>query len=223
MDTLDIFENSAGDDGQFEEELTAAEVLQKLEDAWLNEKHSPEVLEPRMEIVECMLEQVNTMEENLSRLKKGDLRIPVHRMELSRIRFMINSYLRLRLNKIQDAIYHYTKNDKDMMEDNPSRLTPEEAGFARSYKEDLVEHFSSLALRHIPGVWDPEKVVPGVPAPNNNAAVFVAVREDCMGVEIPDDCGQGRDDTVDLLKGSQHLLKYNTVANFVDDGSLQLI
>ena len=60
MDTLDIFDNSAGDDGQFEEELTAAEVLQKLEDAWLNEKHSPEILEPRMEIVECMLEQVGS-------------------------------------------------------------------------------------------------------------------------------------------------------------------
>ena len=58
MDTMDIFETSAGDAEQFEEELTAAEVLQKLEDAWLNEKHSPEILEPRMEIVECMLEQV---------------------------------------------------------------------------------------------------------------------------------------------------------------------
>ena len=58
MDTLDIFETSAGDAEQFEDELTAAKVLQKLEDAWLNEKHSPEILEPRMEIVECMLEQV---------------------------------------------------------------------------------------------------------------------------------------------------------------------
>ena len=41
MDTMDIFETSAGDAEQFEEELTAAEVLQKLEDAWMNEKHSP--------------------------------------------------------------------------------------------------------------------------------------------------------------------------------------
>ena len=68
-----------------------------------------------------------------------------------------------------------------------------------------------------------EKVLLGVPGPNTNTAVFVSVRDDCRGVEIPDDCGQGRDDTVDLLKGSQHLLKYNAVANFVDDGSLQLI
>ena len=79
MDTVDLFENSVNEGEEFEEELTAAEVLQKLEDAWLNEKHSPELLEPKMEIVECMMEQVATMEENLSRLKKGDLRIPVHR------------------------------------------------------------------------------------------------------------------------------------------------
>ena len=73
------------------------------------------------------------MEENLSRLKKGDLRIPVHRMELSRIRFMINSYLRLRLSKIQESIFHYTKNGNDMETDNPSRLTQEEATFATTY------------------------------------------------------------------------------------------
>ena len=55
----DIFQDN-GYDGveEYEEELTAAEVLQKLEDAWLNEKHSPELLDPKMEIVECMLEQV---------------------------------------------------------------------------------------------------------------------------------------------------------------------
>ena len=60
MDTSDIFQDNGASDGieEYEEELTAAEVLQKLEDAWLNEKHSPELLEPKMEIVECMLEQV---------------------------------------------------------------------------------------------------------------------------------------------------------------------
>ena len=32
-----------------------------------------------MEIVECMLDQVRTMEDNLLKLKKGDVRVPVHR------------------------------------------------------------------------------------------------------------------------------------------------
>ena len=47
----DLFENSGANEEQYEEELTAAEVLQKLEDAWLNEKHAPELLESKMEIV----------------------------------------------------------------------------------------------------------------------------------------------------------------------------
>ena len=62
MDSLDMFDTPSGageGEEEYEEELTAAEVLQKLEDAWLNEKHSPELLEPKMEIIECMLEQVN--------------------------------------------------------------------------------------------------------------------------------------------------------------------
>ena len=168
------------------------------------------------------------MEENLAiakfyRLKTGDLSITVHRMELARIRFMVNSYLRLRLSKIQSSIFHYAKNVNEMDTDNTSRMTQEEAAFSTTYRGDLMEHFSSLALRHIPGAWDPEQVAPGVPGPNKNTAVFVAVREDCKGVEIHDECGLGRDDTVDLLKGGQHLLKYNAVATLVDDGSLQLI
>ena len=60
MDTSDIFDDNGGtaEVEEYEEELTAAEVLNKLEDAWLNEKHSPELLDPKMELVECMLEQV---------------------------------------------------------------------------------------------------------------------------------------------------------------------
>ena len=49
------------------------------------------------------------MEGNLSRLAKGDVRLVVHRMELARIRFVINSYLRLRLKKIEKHLHHYTK------------------------------------------------------------------------------------------------------------------
>ena len=63
--------DEAAAEEQYEEELTAAEVLQKLEDAWLNEKHAPELLESKIEIVECMLDQVRTMEEKHQTMKKS--------------------------------------------------------------------------------------------------------------------------------------------------------
>lgn len=220
MDTADLFETSVEESQDVEEEeFTAAEVLQKLEDAWLNEKQSPELLEPKMAIVECMLDQVNTMENNLTKLKKGDLRTPVHRMELSRIRFIINSYLRIRMEKIQRNIHNVTRQDLD----NPERLTPEERLFANSHRENVDAHFSALALRHIPGNFEPDKVQPKLPEPNLGSAVFVKVREDVQGVEIIDESGQGRDDTIDLLTGSQHLVKYSAVSHLVNNGSVQLI
>ena len=46
-------------------------------------------------------------------------RTPVHRMELNRIRFIINSYLRIRLEKIQRNIHKVTQ-DK-IGDDNPDR------------------------------------------------------------------------------------------------------
>ena len=142
-------------------------------------------------------------------------------LDIGRVLFIFrnNRYLRLRLNKIQANIFHYTKTDND----NPSQLTQEEAEFALNYKENVTEHFQSLALRHIPGVWESEKVFPSVPAPNLSTAVFVSVKEDVPGVDIKDEAGLGRDDTVDFLKGSQHIVKYDVVSHLVDEGSVQLI
>ena len=77
MDSSDIFQDTATDGVEdYEEELTAAEVLQKLEDYWLNEKQSPELLEPKMEIVECMLEQVKHHHHDMISVKHGI--VPLH-------------------------------------------------------------------------------------------------------------------------------------------------
>ena len=161
------------------------------------------------------------MNENLAKLKKGDLRIPIHRMEISRIKFIINSYLRVRLAKIQSYIFHYKKTGLEY-ENNPTRMTPEEARFANSYCQNLTEHFDVLAMRHVPGGWDPAKV-PSVPSPNLGQAVFVEVREACPGLDVADPAGAGRDDTVDLIKGDQLMVQYSSVARLLEDGNMQLI
>lgn len=50
--------------------------------AWLNEKFAPDLLERKMDLVECMLEQIHAMEDNLSLAQKGDLKNSLHRMEV---------------------------------------------------------------------------------------------------------------------------------------------
>ena len=58
---------------------------------WINEKFAPDILDHQMEIVDCMLEQIEEQESNLdsarsnSNLRKGDLRISLHTLEVSDI------------------------------------------------------------------------------------------------------------------------------------------
>ena len=72
-----------------EEELTADEVLQRLQDAWVNEKFAPELLDPQIEIIDCLMEQISRTEEHLATLDKGNFAIALHKMELQRIRFLV--------------------------------------------------------------------------------------------------------------------------------------
>jgi len=220
MDSSDIFDTASQEgEEEYEEELSAAEVLAKLEEAWINERNSPELLHPRMEMVDCMLEQLKTMEGNLARLSKGDLRLPVHRMELQRIRFVINSYLRARLEKIEGQVWHYTGPGEA-----GSRMTQEESAFATSFRESGTSLMDSLVLKHLPGgAWDPEKSVPALPGPTLSQAVFVKVLESREGIEVVDESGAGRDETVDLQVGAQHLLQYNVVRGLLDEGCVALI
>lgn len=83
-----------------EETLTPAELIDKLKQCWLNEKFAPKLLPYQAGIVEGIIDQIRYMEENINSAKKGDFRITVHRLELDRIKFMIYSYMRNRLQKV---------------------------------------------------------------------------------------------------------------------------
>ena len=49
----------------------------------MNEKFSPELLVSKTELVECMLDQITEMEDNIRRAKKGDFKVSLHSMEVS--------------------------------------------------------------------------------------------------------------------------------------------
>ncbi|GLV41552.1 Sld5 [Carabus blaptoides fortunei] len=83
------------------EELTAGDILKSMEEIWLNEKFAPDILQNKMEIVECLYLQIQEMEKNVDRLEKNDVRRCAHELELIRIRFLLSSYLRVRLLKIE--------------------------------------------------------------------------------------------------------------------------
>lgn len=100
-----------------------------------------------------MMAQVEHMKENLEPLNKNDLRYVVHKMDLDRIRYVIASYLRVRLMKIEEYSQHIIIEESKRPIDE-KRLMPAEQKFAEAYFGSISGHFNHLVLQHMPQMLD---------------------------------------------------------------------
>ena len=99
--------------------LTPAELTERLEQAGMNGKFAPDLLESKPGMVECVMEQRDHMEENLRRVKKGDLKISINQMEMERIRYVLSSYLRCQFMKIEKFFPHVLEKEKTRHQEEP--------------------------------------------------------------------------------------------------------
>lgn len=205
------------------ESMTAAEVVEKLEEAWQNEKFAPEILECRAEVIECVMELIKDMEENISHVKKGDLVAGIHQLELDRIKYILTSYLRQRVLKIQDHVLHVLEQEAARPTTTPSRLSPSELTFAKEYAENVETHLHTLALRYMPSNFQHVDKKNAIIRPNMEEYVFVRAVEksDRVLIDAEDDGVDGT--TIDFDPGNQYILRYKAVSSLVHSGVLRLI
>ncbi|XP_014219758.1 DNA replication complex GINS protein SLD5 [Copidosoma floridanum] len=199
--------------------LTSEEVMRELENAWLNEKFAPELLPHQGDLIPLMLQQISHMESNLQNATKGDMRINIHTMEISRIRFIISSYLRKRLEKIEEYAAFLLEADSKRSPEE-AFMTPTESRFAKEYVENVKKLFYTLALQHMPSRFQDFDEAKMSSKPNMNKHVFVRANKKIEGIMIP---GSINEDEVDFEEGSQHIIKYSAVADLVKSGAVQLI
>ncbi|KAK9498526.1 hypothetical protein O3M35_003139 [Rhynocoris fuscipes] len=208
--SLETFLNEIEDgvDGEEDEVLTAAAVLQILNEAWINEKLSPELLPHKSEYVEVMMEQITQMEENVSRLNPTDLRNLIHRQELERIRYLIRSYLRIRLAKIEKYSLSLF-NTRDIM-------SAEETDYLREYLALSVEPLKSLCDRMSGpiGNLNPKQIEI---SPDLETHVFIKSKCDLTEALIVND------DEIVLKEGSQHIIPYSVVREHIKENRVFLI
>ncbi|XP_029459618.1 DNA replication complex GINS protein SLD5 isoform X2 [Rhinatrema bivittatum] len=196
-DETELFEHGS-DAGSDEVLLTPAELIRRLEEAWLNEKFAPNLLENKSEVVECVIEQLGHMEENLLRAKKGDL-------------------------KIEKFFPHVVEKEKSRANGDPSDLSPEEFAFAKEYMANIENHLKSVALKHMPPNLQAMDLLKSVPQPNLDSFVFLRVKERQENILVEPETDEQREYAIDLEEGSQHLIRYRTVAPLVASGAVQLI
>ncbi|XP_032663391.1 DNA replication complex GINS protein SLD5 [Odontomachus brunneus] len=199
-------------------ELTAQDALQAIENAWMNEKFAPEILPHQSNLVDCMLQQIAHMEKNIKRLDRSDLRALVHRMEVDRIRYVISSYLRTRLEKIERYTLHILSEEADRSEDE-CYLTPSELRFAREFLAGMETLFKTVALQHMPPNFQRFEVNKFTVKPNMQAHVFLRANQRVTGIVLPG----ALNEEIDFEAGSQHIIQYGVVAHLVKSGVVQLI
>lgn len=217
IDILDLIDNE-DDDNQ--EEITAVKVLQSVERAWLNEKFSPEILPNQIDHVDCLLEQIKEMEDNLAKLSKTDLKVDLHKLEMERIKFVVTSYLRTRLKKIECFCVKVLEEEANRSEAD-AYLSPAELKFAKEFAQNADNHFDTI-LRHMPQPYDTLDKNKKIIKPNLNSFVFLKCYKKIDSVIIKN-ISKGREEEIILEDGSQHLMPYSSVAEFIKKGAAQLI
>lgn len=127
------------DDDDDEIQITPAELVGMIEEMWINEKFAPEILPHKYDVVMCMLEQIECMERNLETLDNKDLIKNIHKLEVDRLRFMVTSYLRIRLNKIEDFALCILQQEEERRKNGLEMyLSDSELVYANSYKDGMM-------------------------------------------------------------------------------------
>lgn len=220
---------SSDDDDEDDDDMDMADVITLLSVAWRNEKLAPELFAYEEELVErvkAALEereaQIEDMEDEMARKGKEAtaatnkiLSASAYwfRKELERIRYILHSYLRVRLWKIQKFTLFILQDTAAW-----NKLSDAEKAFAKKYSELGERHFKHCFLRELPskyqGLTDKEMIV----RPNLNEFVVLQSTQD--------------DDNVLIEEGKQHLSlqrgdicvsRYSNFKHLIVGGGVDLI
>lgn len=207
-----------------EEDVTSAEqVVQKLEEAWQNETFSPELLPYQNDIVDCVRDQLRYMQENLLGVDKANFKATVHRMEVERIQYILTSYIKIRLEKIEKHGAYILEQHESGQLDSDDLLSPDERRFARAYIASIEDYLRDVALVHMPFNQRDFTMASVDAGPDLDEYVFLKVKRQTLGVLVDEGTSQNREgEVIDLDEGSQHIVRYRVVAPLVKDGSVVL-
>jgi len=192
--------------------------IEALKQAWLNEKFSPHVLIFEDALVARVSEDVKEQEDVVAgELDDGaTFMTRLKQLELERVKYLLRSYYRTRLRKIEKFCMYILKNPVVR-----TRLSPAELEYTQRYVDLMAEHLNESFLNGLPEklrdltTQDAEDDM--IPAPNFDTHVFCKV-VDTIGTFQLD-----QDSSVDLEEGELYLLPFKPIRDLLLDQSIILI
>ncbi|KAL4185624.1 hypothetical protein AMTRI_Chr10g231580 [Amborella trichopoda] len=202
-------------------EVAASTDVELLKRAWRNEKASPEILRFEGPLVERVREQIELLEQTVEELRaegKDELMISLYQMDLDRTLYLLRSYLRIRLQKIEKYTIHISKTDLW------ARLSSQEQAFAQRCIIIMKEHLEQSVLGKLPdGYKDVLKQSLAsedddmVPEPPLDTFVFCKSRGDLGPFQLDDS-----DNPIDMVADDLWILRYKQIKELVHNGRIDL-
>jgi hypothetical protein len=126
----------------------SSEVNPAIEDlirAWCNEKASPELLPYQGDLVEQFMSNVSMQQAELASGKRDVFTAGLYQLDIDRVKFVLASYLRARLAKVQ-RWYLHLQGAPEARE----RLSPAEREFLRDFTAARGKHLDAVVLQQLP-------------------------------------------------------------------------
>lgn len=198
--------------------------LQALTRLWVAERSAPELLNwPADGLFERVNSKIKSQIEKIEDMTgdmdpKTNFALIVIQTELERYKFLVRSYLRTRIAKIDKHTLHYLST-----EELRQRLSPTELAYATRHQALLHNHYLSSFLSSFPqrlqNLNDTAGNVSMIDSPDLDTAVFVRLLRD------KDVFGRGTDvDTIlPAANGDVLIMRWSSAKALVEDGDAELV
>ncbi|EGN97452.1 hypothetical protein SERLA73DRAFT_184163 [Serpula lacrymans var. lacrymans S7.3] len=190
----------------------------------MNERHAPDILPAQEELLSRLLDHIRSQSDTVLTLRadpssseEEHFRIMLAQTEVERVKFIVRSYLRTRLYKIEKYARYILTNPGVS-----SRISESETAHARRFARLTDQHFFSSVLQSLPDTQqtlddNPPFVPPIVTEPDKSRPVFVHAIQNCPPVRLPDGTA------LEMTKGHISLTPFSIVEQLIARGEAELV
>ncbi|KZT20692.1 GINS complex Sld5 component [Neolentinus lepideus HHB14362 ss-1] len=198
--------------------------LQELIRHWMNERHAPDILPAQSTLLGRLLDHIRKQNETVQLLRadpdsseEEHFRIMLAQTEIERVKFIVRSYVRTRLYKIEKYARFIVANPEIQ-----ERLSATELEHARRFAHLMESHFHRTVLQSLParqrGLADEVPFTPPmILEPDKMRAVFAMARTQCPPVRLPDGS------TSEMEKGQISLTPYYVIEQLLARDEVELV
>lgn len=196
-------------------------LADQLNVSWINERCAPELLPFCTDIIEEVSEMIKYQQKNIAKFQdsknvnapQGGLKAILLQAEVERLRFVIRSYLRTRIDKIERYSFFYSKNLEFIL----PNLASHETAYLQSFHKLLSSALLKTSSEGLPPeLSEIDASDNTMPQPSLEEGVFFRAKVYISDFKVASE-------TIELNPGSIFFLAYELVKDLLSKNLIELI